>query len=120
MSAVLVPIRSPLNVLVRWARPSSAPGLASYVSPCQLSMTKLLSACGISPAGTPESWLLSSMQPPTESTRPTRQHAIERATFLADIEKCQVVCANCHRARTHLRRQRFEAPSSDALQRLGP
>lgn len=31
-------------------------------------------------------------------------HCVKMSTILAEIEKCDVVCANCHRQRTHARK----------------
>jgi hypothetical protein len=33
-----------------------------------------------------------------------RRRMVEWQLIMAEIEKCEVVCANCHRARTHARR----------------
>jgi hypothetical protein len=33
-----------------------------------------------------------------------RNRTVSRDAILAEIEKCEVVCATCHRARTHARR----------------
>jgi hypothetical protein len=32
-----------------------------------------------------------------------RMRAVSREAIMAEIETCEVVCANCHRARTHAR-----------------
>lgn len=34
-----------------------------------------------------------------------RRKTMEWERIVAEIEKCEVVCSNCHRARTHARRQ---------------
>jgi hypothetical protein len=40
--------------------------------------------------------------------------------LVAEIEKCELVCANCHRIRTRLRKDGFEVKPSEVVQRLGP
>jgi hypothetical protein len=49
-----------------------------------------------------------------------RMRTVERDTILAEIAKCEIVCANCHRARTHLRRLGVEAQASEIVRTLGP
>ena len=42
------------------------------------------------------------------------------ARVAAEIEKCELVCSNCHRVRTYLRRKGLEWSRSDIAARLGP
>jgi hypothetical protein len=48
-----------------------------------------------------------------------RTRTVERDTILAEIAKCEVVCANCHRARTHARRLGVKVQASDFVRRFG-
>jgi hypothetical protein len=41
-----------------------------------------------------------------------RMRTVSREAILAEIEKCEVVCATCHRARTHARRLGLEVQAS--------
>jgi hypothetical protein len=36
-------------------------------------------------------------------------HRVSEETLLGEIAKCEIVCANCHRLRTYLRRQESKA-----------
>jgi hypothetical protein len=42
-----------------------------------------------------------------------RMRTMSREAILAEIEKCEVVCATCHRARTHARRLGLEIGASE-------
>jgi hypothetical protein len=42
------------------------------------------------------------------------------AKLLAEIDKCEVVCANCHRLRTLQRRLGLEVKPSEVVRFLGP
>jgi hypothetical protein len=48
-----------------------------------------------------------------------RMRTVSREAIRTEIEKCEVVCANCHRARTHLRRHGGEVQASEIVRWLG-
>ena len=49
-----------------------------------------------------------------------RMRTVSREAIRVEIEKCEVVCANCHRARTHLRRLGLDPQASEITRLLGP
>src|SRR5262245_31511337 len=53
-----------------------------------------------------------------KKTQTISSMALSRASelkLLAEIEKCDIVCANCHKIRTFLRKQQCGVRSSDAM-----
>jgi hypothetical protein len=48
-----------------------------------------------------------------------RARTVSRDTIRAEIDKCQVVCATCHRARTHARRRGAEVTASEFVSTFG-
>ena len=48
-----------------------------------------------------------------------RMRTVSREAILAEIEKCELVCANCHRARTHRRRLGVEISASQFVKLFG-
>jgi hypothetical protein len=48
-----------------------------------------------------------------------RMRTVSREAILAEIQKCEVVCATCHRARTHARRLGFEPRASEFVKMFG-
>jgi hypothetical protein len=47
-----------------------------------------------------------------------RMRTVSREAILAEIEKCEVVCATCHRARTHARWHGLETRASVFVKRF--
>jgi hypothetical protein len=48
-----------------------------------------------------------------------RMRTVSREAITAEIEKCEVVCATCHRARTHVRRLGMEILASEFVKAFG-
>ena len=48
-----------------------------------------------------------------------RMRTVSREAIRAEIEKCEVVCATCHRARTHKRRLGVEVQPSEFVKLFG-
>jgi hypothetical protein len=48
-----------------------------------------------------------------------RMRTVSREAILTEIEKCEVVCATCHRARTHARRLGLASEASTFVKTFG-
>ena len=49
-----------------------------------------------------------------------RRRLLDWDTILEEIAKCDVVCSNCHRARTYFRRSGIERCRPKLVEMLGP
>jgi hypothetical protein len=48
-----------------------------------------------------------------------RMRAVSREAIAIEIAKCELVCATCHRARTHARRSGGDVQSSEFVKAVG-
>jgi hypothetical protein len=68
----------------------------------------------------PEALDFDHRDPAQKASMVSRIKTLSLESLMAEIAKCDVVCANCHRVRTHARRGEARAKASGAVPQMAP